>query len=361
MGIWGLFLVVTFGFLPASVAQLRCEQLFQMSEEQIALQRVAEGIESRISDWVPLLSNSLEIPEVNVYLKLEEFTSSYFIPSRYEIHLGLMTGGELSPSRTTEAVFAHEYAHSVFTENFTFQWNGKTQSLKKLATDAEVDRLKLEKSPLLQEMVEALQEIQETLEIARKVEATDTVKNLESLLNSRKRELAEQLPHLAQFNFIHELTIAHNELFADALPALFWKDQRVMTEVLDTSHRGYIQQLKEELLFRGKNSKATSEPRDFAITSFKNWQHELIPTYTLLDPARGALWSLYMNNLKHEDFGLFFKVFLSAASRQVSLQLERQANKKESTSVDAAELNREFLKIFVEEARKNRLPIRKKP
>lgn len=356
MGIWGLFLSIIFGFSSASLAQNRCEQLFEVSKEQIAFQKISQSLRDRISDWNELLSNSVEMPLVDVIVKKEEFTSSYFLPARFDIHLGVLTGADYSPMRTTEVVFAHEFAHSVFTENFIFQWKGETISLKKLAADSLVDRIKLEKSPILQEMFEALKEIQETLDIARRVKATTTIKNLESLLQTRQRELSEQLPNLAKFNFIHELTIAHNELFADALPALFWKDHRIMTDVLDTSHRGYIEQLKEELLMRGKNPDSTSEPRDFAITSFKNWQQELIPTYTLLDPARGALWSLYMNNLRTEDFGLFFKVFLSAASRQVTLQLERQAQ-----PIDAAELNREFLKIFVEEARKNKLPIRKKP
>ncbi|MBY0383519.1 hypothetical protein K2X05_00035, partial [bacterium] len=318
--------------------------------------QIGQELTNHIAEWQQLLSTSVEIPLVDVYLKPEEFTTSYFVPARFEIHLGTLTDGQFSPARTTNAVFAHEYAHSVFTENFTFQWKGEEFSLKKLAKDSESDRNKLARSPRLQEMFEAIQEIQKTLEIARSVNATSTVKNLESLLEARKRELSEQLPSLARFNFIHELTIAHNELFADSLPALFWKDHRIMTDVLETSHRSYIQLLKEELLQRGKNPEATSMPRDFAITSFKNWQQELVPTYTLLDPARGALWSLYMNNLRTEDFGLFFKVFLSAASRQVTLQLERQGEQ-----VDAAELNREFLKIFVEEARANKLPIRKKP
>lgn len=359
---WGLLLGVIFGFSSVSSAQLRCEQLFEISKDQIAFQKISHSLTDRITDWSELLSNSVEIPLVDVILKQEEFTSSYFLPARFDIHLGVFTGTEYSPIRTTEVVFAHEYAHSVFTENFHFQWKGEAISLKKLAAESLVDRIKLEKSPILQEMFEALKEIQETLEIARRVKATTTIKNLEGLLQTRQRELSEQLPHLAKFNFIHELTIAHNELFADALPALFWKDQRIMTDVLDTSHRGYIQQLKEELLMRGKNPDSTSEPRDFAITSFKNWQKELVPTYTLLDPARGALWSLYMKNLRSQDFGLFFKVFLSAASRQISSQLERRENQKDSSeSLDAAELNREFLKIFVEEARKNKLPIRKTP
>jgi hypothetical protein len=357
-GLQSVIFVLIVTLVVKTNAQVQCKDVFNIHSTPVTPQSVQQDVQGWVQSWWNLLDGKIQFPIVNIFLQPKSVATSYFMPAKNEIHLGVLKGKELASHLTRGAVLAHEFAHAIFTENFTFIWKGKNHSLKEVLEAARVEQARIESNPSLKELVEEVEEIRQTMQIAEKVKDKETQAELESLHLIKKQELEEKIPYLHLYEKIHQLTIAHNELFADSFPALFWKNPRMITEALNAVHLSKISLLRQRLLNRGYNKDANSEQRDFEITSFKDWKKELAAEYTLFDPVRGALWKLYMQNLKVEEIPLFMNVFLAATSRQVNLKLEK-LEKNENFKMSPSELNREFLRIFVEEARRFGLPIRK--
>lgn len=353
-----LMLILSFFAIETVWAQPRCVQLFRAEKENMSQEALAKEIVSMQKILEKTLVAHLKAPDVDVVLEAENVAASYFLHAKFEIHLGMLRGETIAPSRMRGVAFSHEFGHAIFAENFHFDWQGKRISFKEVVEASQADIQRTKADPALNARFLKIQEIQQTLKLAKESGHEAIQKELEQMLREHKRELRAQVPHLARFDIISELTLPLNELFADSLPALFWRNPKIMSEFGQAENLDYVATLKEQLEHRGNNPGALSEPREFKPTSFKGWKREVKDQYTRMDPVRGVLWQLYMKNLKNDEIGLFMKVFLGATDLYVSASLSRfeiDALKDRSPE----EINREFLRFFVEVARREGLPIRK--
>lgn len=351
-------IAATFLFSATLQAQTRCVEVFRISNEELSPEVLQQELLDMQNIWENSVVSHLKSPTVDLFLEADNVASSYFLHAKFEIHLGLLHGAELAPFQARGVAFGHEFGHALFAENFSFTWGGKRVTFKEVVEESQSDIVRAKKDPELIARFSEMNEIQQTIKLAKESGHDTIQKQMEQLLKEKKRQLRKLVPLMARFDIISELTTSLNELFADSLPVLFWRDPQIMSQVIAPENANSVAAVRDYLEHRGKNPNATSQPREFKTTSFKNWKREVKDAYTRMDPVRGALWNLYMKNLKDTEIGLFMKVFLNATDQYVSSNLSRY-EVDDLKDRNPAELNREFLRFFVQEARDQGLPIRK--
>ncbi len=349
-------------FIIPSEAQQSCQDLFQDEVEPSELDLAAAAALERISqlrdEWFNLLSPYNQFPTVDVHILPQNVGVSAFHVGKGFIRLGVLNNQEelADVERVIAPIYAHEFGHAIFRENLVLLWHGQTIRYLNLVINSEEEIDKINQTPALRKLRQELTKIEALIKVAKSTKSPKELARLQQLNHQKTEELGVQVPNLFWFEKIHELTLAHNELFADSFAALFWKDPQIVMKALAPEDE--LEMIEQNLLYRGRNKDVEVSPRDFQLVDFKNWQKEPAHVYTLLDPARGVLWELYMKNLPHEEIPLFINVFLAATAQQFIQQIETM-DSGEELNIVPDQYNREFLRLFMQEARKQGLDIRK--
>jgi hypothetical protein len=356
-----LFFQTLFLFSPPASAQQACLQLFRLKEppkvaNDNGILRVI--MENHIAAWNDMIGD-LRADNLTLLILLGPVSNSTFSGPHRTIALGTQIEG--IPPAARETALAHEFGHGVFQQNFYLTYEGQKIYFRDLADAALENSLELKNNDEFIELSKQVDQINHSIRLAKDANLPDKLAELRTYAEHLQEKISQyQQPQLI-FNHFHSLVVAYNELFADSLPVLLWNDAHRMAAALDTSNNSFLTQLDAEIAYRGHNTDAPPS-RDFAITKFKNWQHELGDAYTSLDPARGVLWTLYMENLPRSEIPLFLKTLLDATRIHVVERLERQEDTSPSNKDSNLTLiNQEFIKIFKWVADRNGLPIRKSP
>jgi hypothetical protein len=356
-----LFFQTLFLFSTPASAQQACLQLFRLKElPQVANDNEALQIimENHIAAWNDLLGD-LRAENVTLFLRPGPVSSSTFNGAERAINLGTLLNGTTATAR--DSVLAHEFGHAIFQQNFYITYEGERIYFRNLADAALKNAIELKNNDEFIELSRQAGQINYSMSLAKEANLPDKLAELEVYARHIQEKISGYEQPLAIFNHFHTLVIAYNELFADSLPVLIWSDAHRVAGAVDTSKDSFLTQLDAEMAYRGHNTDAPTS-RDFAITKFKNWQHELGDAYTSLDPARGVLWTLYMENLPRSEIPLFLKTLLDATRIHVMERLAREEDIRPSNKdSDLTLINQEFIKIFKLAADRNGLPIRKSP
>lgn len=320
------------------------------------LKSISLHITWEVGKW-NILVGEYAVKKVGLKLLEHSIRGSYFSPLSRYIGLGIELEGK--PEVLRDVIMAHEYSHAIFNDNFVFEYDGERVSLKTLSMDAKANLTSLRQNPVYLARVEEAKDIERTLIIAQKVGDKEISAKLEALLTIKMEALNSMTRALDIYNHVSDILISYNELFADSIPAIIWKDPHIMTKAVEPTETDFLSLLQYELMYRGRN-RGVPLPRDFEMGSFKEWKHEVADAYTMLDPARGFLWKMYMEGLRPANIPVFIKTFLEATSLHITERLKGDKDIRVSAQADdATQVNKEFVRLFVEAAERNGLPIRK--
>jgi hypothetical protein len=357
-------LVVLFLFLcvsPSASAYNACAGIFVNHPEPVVtksinLAELHPRFSGKLKRWNQMLGN-LKVPHLLLELTSDPVTRSQYAAFSNKILVGTRLEGRDISAR--EKIMAHEFGHSIFNEHFNFRWKGhwiKTKDVA-MAAKAYTERKNDPNLIIIQKQIEALKN---NVTARQANDGRSWIEKIEQKLAAK--DLNDVGNPLEQFNYVYDMLIAYNELFADCLPTLLWHDSRAITEAVEDPYHPFYQ-LNENAsavkLYRKENDTAP-DTRDFTLVRFKDWQHESSDGYTLFDPARGVLWELFMENLDPKDIPLFLETFLEAASVHVSLRLDRNDDIRVSQKAsNPTVINQEFIRIFIEVAKEKGLEIHK--
>lgn len=317
-----------------------------------------QRVQYLVSSWKKMLAPVLKVPSSTISFNNIDYKNSFYSFKDNRIVLGVEAVSK--NYKKSEVVFTHEFGHAVFVENFVFEKDGRRIRFAELIEQALIESKSLKANSEFSKLISEINEIEGVLSAAIKTGADEIlIKDLKEMLENKKNKTYSFGKINQEFDYLNDALISYNELFADSFAVLMGRDPKAVSQTLDMSDVHALGALRYNLEYRGRNKEAKPS-REFAINSFKDWQHEINDAYTLLDPARGVLWKLFMENLKSEEIPVFLKTFLDATAEH----LVRRLNSGENLRVSAQEsdpttLNQEFVKIFVEKARKNQLPLRK--
>ena len=159
-----------------------------------------------------------------------------------------------------------------------------------------------------------------------------------------------------QVRMMNYLLFPYNELYADLVAVLVFNDKKAVfnsiEKVKDRPHR----------TVREKPFHTELRERDFTqIINFKLWAEspEVMDFYSPFDPVRGVIGRLFLNDINSEQKSLLLRAFLNATRRHVQVRILRGENAYTNQHV-ATELNQEFLRLLVEEARNFGLKFKKR-
>lgn len=384
---WGfsvLFSTVFLFSVSPAFAQNKCSSLFEKADLALTpntapnpAEKIAEEFATRIAEmesmqaylspiidtWKGAVGDKLTLNEIGIQLFPEQLAVysnfGFSLNKGKVVNLGLKLGH--NSARERDAIFAHEFGHALFMENMLVALaNGNKVRLEDIASQGEIQTRELLSNPVYLNLQKDINDLGRALEMARNLRKEELVSDLEKLLETKSAELRKINDLGALSENMHHLLIGYNELFADSFAVLMFKDPKIMTHATSSEKYNLLQQLLFDLSYRGNNGEKLA-PRDFSQTvSFKDWKHEHSDIYTLLDPARGVLWKLYIKNIKDENRGLFLKTFLDAVSSHLTAQMAngplKPATKQET---DLKLFNQEFIKHFRDAAIRNGLPIAK--
>lgn len=352
-----IFIIFALGFSAFfAEAQENCGQLFVQSQQQ---ERTLSGLLwETTQDWNTLVGPKLAVE--NYYVVVvdgRDVTESIFIPYRSELVIGNELYGK--DSLSLGVILSHEFGHLIFFDHFDFTWNGKKISFRKVVDEGRKaqENMSTPNSPYQLAVAEKLA-LQSELAGLHNTSLTNDILALQKKLDDVSKTIEDMRAPNAFFHEVSDMLDAYNELFADILPVIIWRDPYVVFLAGETRNsNGEFD--NDRVGTRDHNTEA-SPPRTFLVNDFKNWKHEKSDKYTLFDPVRGALWSLFLQNLRVDEVPLFFKTFLEAASLHVTFRLARGEDIRVSRQAsDPTKINQEFLKLFVMTARKYNLPIRR--
>ena len=327
------------------------------------MQGKAIGIVESMNQWIQVLDGHLPVGRFELQTLDRSYRTSAFLVSGKGPILVIGLHSEGRSETAHKIVVSHEFGHLVFFENLVFEFRGKKWTLAEAFAEAARSQERLSFNLEYQRLISEIRELGEVLKLAKMAGKTDQIRDLSEAM-ARRQEKAMEIDDRHSFaDYANDVLLVYNELFADAFALLMnSKNPRAITESIDIEHDSHLNFLSQQLMNRANNDgKNVPAPREFAVTGFKNWKHELGDAYTLLDPARGVLWELYMKNIKPEHIPLFLKTFIDATGRHVSDRMASStANLRVSArEADPLELNQSFLRYFRAAANRNGLPIAK--
>lgn len=345
---------------------LTCQVLLQQNKrvaanDNVSPQHILKGHQEEVALWSTLLGDLGR--DSGVRILLDEHSSvqdSYFNGFMNTISLGYQVPAKNPHHRSV--ILAHEFAHAIFQKNFEFTISGQTLFYRDLVVAAAKDDEFVRSSEEYQALARETMEIDQTLTLAQQVGHEALVADLTRLLAAKSEALAALTPQLNLFQKWRSFFTPYNELFADSLPVILWKNPTAMSEAMVEPQENYLATVRRFLNYGGRNNRAVDEARSFRIISFKDWKVEVASEYTLFDPARGVLWTLFIKNLKVEEIPIYMRTHLMATAQHVMLRLQRGEDPLNTeTHVLPTQLNQEFVQIFVRLARENGLQIRRTP
>lgn len=332
-------------------------QEYSFASQSEYLVFVKNRVVESLQQWGKLLV-AFSVPSYSLSLNM-----TLAIHSKYDLFENKMIlGARLADHQFSnfETILAHEFGHLIFSEHFRFQHQNIDVLLKDLISAAKAEKEILKSDATFVELNKDIVRINEKLSsLQKKNEMTPEVEQLTSELNQKVKIWLETSPEMSNSKYLTESLLPYNELFADIFAAIVFRDQQVMSKAievfLDNPPRAtsYSQA-------HGRSQTSKVKPREFGIIDFSETIHSQKLQYTLLDPARGVLWALFIKKLSSEEVPLFIKVYLLAVNEHLSQRLARGENTSELLpEISIKLLNQEFIKIFLAKAKENKLSVRK--
>lgn len=345
---------------------LTCQTLLQQNNRSAANdnpspQQITRGHQAEVALWSSLLGDLGRDNDVRIILdERNSVQDSYYNGFINTISLGYHAPTSNPIHRSV--ILAHEFAHAIFQKHFEFTVAGKTLVYRDLVVAAAKDDEFVLSNLEYQALARETMEIDQTLTLAHEVGHEELVVDLTKHLEAKSEELASLTPRLNLFKKWRSFFTPYNELFADSLPVILWKNPMAMSEAMVDPQENYLATVRRFLTYGGRNNRAVDEARSFRLMPFKDWKAEVASEYTLFDPARGVLWALFIKNLKIEEIPIYMRTHLMATAQHATLRLARGEDPLDAGSYALpTQLNQEFVQIFVRLARENGLLIRRTP
>lgn len=308
-----------------------------------------------IKDWnVTLGTLKVDSHPVVIYpVGYKPPEASSYSPQSGRIELGI----KIDPSERYKVslVLAHEFGHAVFWNHLKIRLNDHEVSLLDYFP---VSSENFKNSPY---SMRELSKYEEVFTLAK-----DTGRNeiaeiyLDKIIFLRQELLKSAGTYLMPMQFLN-LVSPYSELFSDIIPVALWQDPTIFAKTLESfeTREDGVFRLGLQLKLRGRNKHTSVSPRDFRIIPFSGWKKEVMSQYTLFDPLRGTLWPLFLKNMDSSHIEAFLKAYLVATKKHIALRMQRGDTDNPGALVTSPEvLNREFLKIIIDEARKHSVPLK---
>jgi hypothetical protein len=366
----GLLLILFTSLAPAVAAagarESLCVDAFSSSREirftgvdQPDFRREVEEVLPRLET---LLGTELDL---SVQFTSNTFYSdAFYLPDLRSVKIGVRLDGRTTQART--GVFVHEATHSYSTDAFRYLINGQWYPRLAAKEQARIPIHELEADSEYRALVAKRNQLADVIHRETRREnnpAFDAVvaefQTVRAEQEARIKKAATDQKILAQKTTLYR---AYHELFSDAMAALVTKNKGVIADALGIATEGpYVGQVAGASN-RRKNPTGT-RPRAFEINRFKEWapENKFGNEYTILDPARGVLWELYLKNLPDSMAAKFVEVFRLASEREVERLYQIGADENLVVSPPPKDLNQEFLRVFREIAKEKGLRVYRKP
>jgi hypothetical protein len=308
-------------------------------------------LKSEITAVLPQIESVLGQPlDISVRLTSNSFYSdAFFLPEERSVRLGVRLGDRTAKSRI--GVFVHEAGHAYSHDHFRYlvegQWLNEADSraaisskIKKIEATEEFLDLQSRRNQLADQIH---RETNRKGNLAFDVivhEFRDVKAKLEELL-------APSTEATRLLNRRLKIARAFHELFSDVTAALVTREKGIIADALGISQTGPYVGTTPGAEKRRENPSG-ARPRSFEINRFKDWKPEskFGNEYTVLDPARGVLWELYLKNLPERSGPKFTDAFRIASEREIERLANSEADGDLTSGPSPAEINRDFLREF---------------
>lgn len=342
-----------------------CAEAF--AGNKILFSGVADPVfQAEVTELVPQLEALLgQTLPVEVKLTNGNFYSdAFYLPTENAVRIGVHLGDRSPAARL--GVFAHEFAHGYTRANLRFFVN-ETWLVESDARAALSQQFReIEATPEFKKVDQELESIKDLIhrEMQRKDNPVfdENVRIFKALQEKRVEILQPFIQAQSALNHRIKIARAFSELFSDAVAVVATRNRGVIADALGYAAEGPFINGVPGASERRKNPQG-ARPRSFEINRFNTWAPEskFGNEYSILDPARGVLWNLYLANLPEQIAPKFFKTFILASEREIQRLFERGADDDLVQSPPAPELNRDFLRTFQEVAKSTGLSLSRSP
>lgn len=338
----GVSFALTCFFSTHALAQGACRDVFKIDLFSVFDRTELRRNEDEAHMKGPVLQKILEtlgplVPHsLNIELVSDLHVLSSILLHGKDVKLGLHEASK----EHLDIILAHEIGHASFLQHFPLKLRGREGSFIDLIEALKVERDQIASSPEFKtQLNEATKEMVKTGDFA----------GFETRKKDILRELGIEDIMLAaqEMHQVEEFLRPYNELYADLVAVLYSGRLSAPAEVTESVAKRPFRSIGEERFH------PEIRERDFStLINFKLWTpkvHELA-SYFSLDPARGALGKLYLENVRPEDKAKLLQAFLTAT--KIQFDIRRSIGETAENQESAVEVNREFVRIYLETARR---------
>ena len=148
-----------------------------------------------------------------------------------------------------------------------------------------------------------------------------------------------------EFRQVNAFLLAHNELFADIIAVMAFRDGQAVSKILNRRTPFGV----EENETRDFTRPVSVETFEMDRHSFSELREPL--EYEVLNPTRYYIWKKYLQQMKESYFPRFIAAYFKAVARQVEIHRENFPD----VESDYLAINREFMNLLDTELAENPL------